>query len=586
VRLLVDSAERHGIARADLLRGVETDSARVLADAGRLEWNTIVTIFETLSELVGGDRDALRTIARDMRHSKAPDVVREAARGILTPRGLYEFMDRWMVPAFPHMRLYQRFLNNRRMILRAEIPEPYAECAPFFYVLEARLAGLTEMMGLAPCIIVESRINARRAECVFDLPTDASIVGRARRTARSLLAQHSKSAALEAQRRFLEENIDALRRASDELRGVLDRLPDLACVHSEGRIVWANQVLVDTLGYGHVAELLGRRVLDIVAPQSRAELAEKMTQPTEALRREPLLMIYGLTRTGEEVAVEAAPPQSVVFDGVTARLIVMRDVTDRVRMQQKLIAADRLASMGLLAAGVAHEVNNPLAYVLNNIEIARKAIANLGPEANTGRAALGVALEGVDRIRTIVHDLLLLSRSDDDVATPLEVANIVRSTLTLAAQEVERTAQLVATFETAPLVRASGSRIAQVLLNLVSNALEAMRGRSRDRNVLRVRVGRAKDGRLLLEVSDTGVGIAPSDVDRIFEPFFTTRADGQGTGLGLPIAQRLVLDMGGEIFVTSRVGEGTTFRVLLPGLTSDERAPCAKSVERGDLLGT
>jgi signal transduction histidine kinase len=129
-------------------------------------------------------------------------------------------------------------------------------------------------------------------------------------------------------------------------------------------------------------------------------------------------------------------------------------------------------------------------------------------------------------------------------------------------------------------VKATEPRIAQLLLNLVGNALEAMRDTPRHANELRVIVGRAADGRALIEVSDTGRGIPEDDLSRVFEPFFTTKPAGQGTGLGLSITQRLVLEIGGEIAVTSKVGEGTTFRVLLPasGRPETDRiasAPCS-----------
>jgi signal transduction histidine kinase len=136
--------------------------------------------------------------------------------------------------------------------------------------------------------------------------------------------------------------------------------------------------------------------------------------------------------------------------------------------------------------------------------------------------------------------------------------------LALATPEVERTTRLVRDFGAAPMVIASSARVSRVLLNLVGNALEAMSGRPAERNQLVVRTSRAQDGRFSLEVSDTGTGISEHDLPRVFEPFFTTKAAGRGTGLGLAIAQKIVVEMGGEIVVESAVGRGTTFRVLLP----------------------
>jgi two-component system, NtrC family, sensor kinase len=370
-------------------------------------------------------------------------------------------------------------------------------------------------------------------------------------------------AVLEEQRQELTSNVEALQRARDELRALLDRLPDLVAVHNAGTLLWANRAFVKTLGYERVDEVVGSPLLSHVAERSHEVALARMRAAPEV--HPPDVVEAALRgKDGAEVIVEVSPTQTVVFDGIPARLIVGRDITERTRMQQKLIVADRLASIGLLAAGVAHEVNNPLAYVLNNIEIARRELGGLGNEAETSRHVLGIALEGVDRIRTIVRDLLMLSRGEEGPTAPIDALRVAESTLVLAAREIERTARLVQELEPAPLVRASDARIAQILLNLVSNALEAMRGQTRDENVLTVKVGTAADGWFYLSVTDTGCGIPDRDLPRLFEPFFTTKPAGQGTGLGLPIVQRLVVEMGGEISVASKVRSGTTFRVMLP----------------------
>jgi PAS domain S-box-containing protein len=350
----------------------------------------------------------------------------------------------------------------------------------------------------------------------------------------------------------------------DELRVLLDRLPDLVLVHREDRVAWANAISVKTLGYESLGELVGLPVLDLVAARSRATAASYIAKAEPHAER--LTELVFLSRPGEEITVEAAANQPVVFDGIPSRLIVARDVTERATMQQKLIVADRLASVGLLAAGVAHEVNNPLAWVLNNIEIAQKALANDGEEIR--RTALATALEGVEQIRTIIRELLLFSRGDVGCSDPVDLRRVVESTLALAKPQVERTARLFTEFEAAPLVMMSGARLGQVFLNLVTNALEALHGRSPEESELRVRVGCAGDGRPFLEVSDTGMGIPSQQLGRVFEPFFTTKPPGQGTGLGLAIAQRLIVEVGGEITVASEPGRGTTFRVLLLPVTS------------------
>lgn len=570
LRLLIDSAESHGVPRGDVVRAMGPDASSYVVDGATLEWSSYVDAFDEVSRQVSHDPATLFQIGRDMRSAKSRDIIRDVARAAISPRALYEFIDRWMAPGFPHLRLYLRFVTDHRVQLHAAIPEPSRECLAFFHVLEGRLATVPELMQLPPATVMESRITPRSADLVLDLPRYETFSRRAFHTARALVSRRAMKRAQEQQRQELEESIEALQRGRDELREILDRLPDLALVHARGRVLWVNRALLSTLGYDSLSDLVGKQLLDIVASRDRPEVLARMARSLDASPPlPPITEFHLLTRKGEEVLVEVAPAESVVFDGLAARMIVGRDVSERARMQQKLILADRLASVGLLAAGVAHEVNNPLAYVLNNIEIARKLISGLGGDkAETAHGVLGVALEGVDRIGVIVRDLLMLSRGDDRPHDAVDLATVVHSTLALASREIERTASLVTDVGPAPLVSASESRVAQVLLNLVGNALEAMRGRSREENELRVRVGTSADGRFLLEVSDSGEGIAASHVSRVFEPFFTTKPAGRGTGLGLSIAQRLVVELGGEITVASREGKGTTFLVLLPASAS------------------
>jgi len=348
---------------------------------------------------------------------------------------------------------------------------------------------------------------------------------------------------------------------------MFDRMPDLVIIHREGAILWANRAVPRLLGYPKSDDLVGRRLLDIVHPASREVVRSRMQTKLPAYD-EPeselpvLVETRLLTRDGDTVTVEVSPTQDVAFGGQPARLVVGRDVTERMRLRQQLLIADRMASIGMLAAGVAHEVNNPLAYVLNNIEIARKELATLGESTRSSRAALAVALEGVDRIRTIVRDLLELAKIDDAAVGPVDVGAIVESTVTLAAQTIAKRARLETSYQAVPLVRGTPARLGQIVLNLITNALEAMPAATREENRLRVSV-RYSAGRVVVEVSDNGQGIAPEHAARVFDPFFTTKADGNGTGLGLAISQRLVAELGGELGFETAPQLGTTFSLTL-----------------------
>jgi CheY-like chemotaxis protein/two-component sensor histidine kinase len=167
-------------------------------------------------------------------------------------------------------------------------------------------------------------------------------------------------------------------------------------------------------------------------------------------------------------------------------------------------------------------------------------------------------------VRKIARDLRIFSRSEEDVRTVVDIERVLESALRMAWNEVRHRAQLVRDFRPVPPVEANESRLGQVFLNLVMNAAQAIAEGAADRN--HIRVGTREDARgwVLVEISDTGAGMAPEVLEQLFTPFFTTKPVGVGTGLGLAICQRLVGAIGGEITVESALGRGTTFRVFLP----------------------
>lgn len=576
--LVFEAAEAEGLSRDDLARPLGLDVRKLSDTSNTIGWDTLVDLTNELERQVGGDVEWIRRIGRRMPLAPAYDVLQRIARVTFSLRGLYVSGERWMIPAmFPHVVLMSKFEGDR-MRIHMEIPEPYTPSAPFFHISEGAMSAMPMLLGLPPAELAETRVTPRSMDAVFVLPRQRSLPGAGLRALRSVVTRSSQRE-LELSRQINSTRIESLQHAYDEFRGLLERLPDMVLVHASERILWVNRALVKTLGYDDANELVGTPLPRIVAARSIPTYLERIHRPAESMSEADLAEMWLLAKDGSSRLVEITPAQGVVFGGIRARLVVGRDVTERVRMQQQLVTADRLASIGLLAAGVAHEVNNPLAYILNNIEMAQRQLAGLGPQGETSRHALATALEGVDRIRFIVRELLVLARGDSGASAPTDVVAAVESTLLLAKSEISRNARLVREFGPVPLAFASTGRISQVILNLVLNAIQSMRETDPQQNVLTLRLGTvgatkepgsSKDGNddktgwVSVEVSDTGVGIAPDALQRIFDPFYTTNLTGQGTGLGLAISQRLIAELGGEIEVTSAVGKGSTFRVLLP----------------------
>ena len=253
-------------------------------------------------------------------------------------------------------------------------------------------------------------------------------------------------------------------------------------------------------------------------------------------------------------------------NAITGCVIVARDVTDKKQTEMQLMLADRMASVGTLAAGVAHEINNPLAAVIANLDMAEHDIVELG---NTAKLPPDLVDEvrdarmSADRVREIVRDLKVFSRAQEDRRGAVDVEKVLESTLRMAWNEIRHRAKVVKTYGKVPRVDANEGRLGQVFLNLIVNAVQAIPEGNFEHHEIRVST-KMEQGMVTIAVGDTGAGIPPEVQRRLFTPFFTTKPAGVGTGLGLAISHRIITSLGGSIALETEVGRGTTFKVKLP----------------------
>ncbi|HKE14596.1 MAG TPA: response regulator [Kofleriaceae bacterium] len=260
-----------------------------------------------------------------------------------------------------------------------------------------------------------------------------------------------------------------------------------------------------------------------------------------------------------------------------------RDISEQRRIQAHLMASDRMASVGTLAAGIAHSINNPLASVLANLELAARDVAEVargGGDIASAADEVRDAHEAAESVRQIVRDLKLFSRADENKVGPVDVGRVLESSLRIAWNEIRHRARLVRDYGDVPLAEANESRLGQVFLNLIVNAAQAIPEGHASANQIRVITSTDASGRVVVAVSDTGTGMTPEVREQLFTPFFTTKAPGAGTGLGLSICQRLVTGMGGEIAVESECGRGSVFRVTLPAASTAPEATSSARVDR------
>lgn len=249
-------------------------------------------------------------------------------------------------------------------------------------------------------------------------------------------------------------------------------------------------------------------------------------------------------------------------DGSPRRMVgAMVDVSEQRRMQQRLSLADRMASVGTLAAGIAHEINNPLTYVAANLHSTLRMVEQSAPHQRM-REALEEAEQGVQRVQAIVRDLKTFSRPDEVELGPVDVRAVIESSLNIAHNALIHRARVRREHGDIPPVKGNAARLGQVLLNLLMNAVQALPEASAEEHEIAVRSTFAR-GKVVIEVRDTGVGIPPENLHRVFDPFFTTKAVGVGTGLGLGICHTIISEMGGSLILENNADRGVLARVEL-----------------------
>lgn len=391
--------------------------------------------------------------------------------------------------------------------------------------------------------------------------------------------------------RGLEEQRREIERSERLLRAVLESVPDGLLVANHAReLVACNRVARRLLRLEptDISVDAAHRTLRFLQPDRVTPLAKEHAPLTRALAGESVLGSEIFVTDGVQSWHFHASAQPLVEESeTTAAVVLFRDVTHERATREQLMVSDRMASVGMLAAGVAHEINNPLAAVLANIELVTSTIGS-GPDFAEIREMLADARCAADRVRQIVRDLKIFSRHEHTGDGAVDIRHVLDSTLRMAWNEIRHRAQLIKDYGETPLVRGSESRLGQVFLNLIINAAQAVPEGAAERNTIRVAT-RTTGQAVIVEVTDSGAGMSGDILRHLFTPFFTTKSPGEGMGLGLAIAYRIVTTMGGTIEVDSEPGRGTTFRVTLPAASAEDEVIARPAVRpeparRGKIL--
>lgn len=344
-------------------------------------------------------------------------------------------------------------------------------------------------------------------------------------------------------------------------RAVIDRAPDAVAAVQGDSVVYANPALANLLD----RDLVGGQIADLVHPDDLELLRQLRADPT-GRSPTPLRMSRA---DGVQVHLEVV---AVELEGEGSDLLMARDVTQRRRLVAQVMEMDRLISVGTLAAAVGHEINNPLAYVTLNLEELQREVGD--PRlAELAR----VALEGAARIKDTVSVLHFFSRPHTSEGT-IWLDEVIRSAVAIAGNEIRHRALLDLNLEPKIPLWGNETRLAQVFVNLLTNAAEAIPEGNQSENCIYVSCRRVGD-RALFEVNDTGAGIAPERMAQIFDAFYTSGPE-SGLSLGLGISRETIRSMGGELTVSSTLREGTTLKGELPVVEPEAREQPAADTER------
>ncbi|MDB4890427.1 MAG: sensor protein [Gemmatimonadetes bacterium] len=356
------------------------------------------------------------------------------------------------------------------------------------------------------------------------------------------------------------ELFQTMKQAEWRFRTLFRAAPDavLTVLHATGRIREANDAVREVFGL-EPHQIIGRTLVELILPIDRATMTSALTAAFEG---SPARAEVQVTLPGGATRVVALAASRLPEADPPSVLLIGRDMTQERELRVRLMESDRLAAVGELVAGVAHEVNNPLSSISAFAQLLLRE-TTLTPSQ---RESIEVIRAETMRASQVVKDLLAFARRSEPQRAPLDVNGVVARTVRMRQYQFSEASVVVDTdlAEDLPSVMGDARQLQQVCLNLLTNSVQAM---APNGGTLRVRTYSA-DGAVVLEVSDSGSGIPTHVRAHIFEPFFTTKQEGEGTGLGLSVSYGIITAHRGSIEVTETSSVGTTFRVTLPAVST------------------
>jgi PAS domain S-box-containing protein len=327
-------------------------------------------------------------------------------------------------------------------------------------------------------------------------------------------------------------------------------------VHREGQIVDANAAMERIFGFG-LGEMLEKSLYDLFRSDFTAELKEVLKADTDVLTE-----AVGIKRDGSEIFLELTS-RTILLKGQPISLLASRDISQRKQMETQILQQDRLASLGLLASSLAHEIGTPLGVIRGRAEL----IAKSGDEKTKGN--MEIITKQIDRVTKLVNSLLHIARGgQSDFASDVNVVTVIQDVANLMSHELERRdIELKISTPHDLIVKSEAGPLGQVFLNLMVNSAHAIEEARTNGSTRRHWVsieGAQNESSVVITVADSGCGISEANLRNLFKPFFTTKDIGIGTGLGLATSYKLLQSWGGTVSVESKENEGTIFKIVFP----------------------
>jgi two-component system cell cycle sensor histidine kinase/response regulator CckA len=359
---------------------------------------------------------------------------------------------------------------------------------------------------------------------------------------------------------------ERLQRAEARFSTLIETAPESIWITDAHEILYANHAAVRQFGYQSFEPIRGRSPLLFIHPDDVSLVQRRLRLLLESGEAVPPREYRVLRADGSvmQLEVNAIPGD---YDGRQVIYCFGRDITERQQIEGQLLQADRLGVLGLLAGGMAHAINNPLTYVLLNIDHLLQAL----PQLPTNRALKSEALarlreahHGAERVASVVRRMRAFSRSSERDAGPVDLREVLESAITTVGNEIRHRGRLLTSYEPVPPVYASLARLEQVFLNLLVCAAQSL-PEGEEKGEVRVVLRPTAQGRVVAEVSDNGPGLDAQVVQRIYDPLAHRDTLSDRMALGLSLCHSIVTSIGGSFYIESRGGPGTTFRVELPG---------------------